>query len=137
MSEAYLVKGDPTLIIKDIVNEAKPVYDSWSDSVDEGRNSYSYVYKDNPKSSVPARCSVMFNSTAYFYYHYSGKKWNVTSPQAGSTVYLTPGSTVTLENDRSPTILGMENSGRLYVRCGVSDSGGSDLYFNFALTWEY
>lgn len=137
MGEAFLTQGDPTLIVNRLIEASKPVYDSWSGTCDEGRNSYSYVYKENPKSTVPSRCSVYLNNTAYYYYSYNSTRWDVTSPTAGQTVFLTPGSTINFVNARATCILGMESTGRLYFRSGITGLGGSSLYFNLALTWEY
>ena len=102
------------------------------------KNSATYSYKDNPRSGqIPTRCTVFFNSTAYYYYGYFDSRWDITAPAAQQTIYLTPGSSTTLVNSRGTTVLGMESSGRLYIKSGPTGSGGSTLYWDFSLTWEY
>lgn len=136
MGEAFLVSGDPTLIIQKLIQAQKPYESSWVDSMDENKNTEGYKYFSLPDSRKPVKVTFYFNETPYALYSYSGSKWNSTDPVSGSTKIVTPGGSFSIQQTRCTWRMGVSSDGRPYSYTS-SGVGGSDCYWNVLLTLEY
>lgn len=135
MGEAYLVAGDPTLIVQKLIDASKPYEVSWVDSMSENKNTSGYKYFTLPDSRVPTKVTFYYNETPYVYYS-SSSNWYSTDPVSGSTKKITPGAYFTINQSRCTWRMGVDTDGRPYSFT-ASSLGGSNCYWNVLLTFEY
>lgn len=100
----------------------------------ENKNSSGYTYKTPPTGvSNVKRVEFYFNETPYAQY-FGSTVYSATDPVAYGTVILFPGGSKSINQSRCTWKMGVADDGRPYMYT-ASSSGGSNVYWNIALTF--